>query len=211
MKKLGKFVATTLLAGALAIAPVYLAVLLLLKALSSLGKLLKPLADLLPDWLPAQHLLSLGIVLVLLFIVGFAIRSAAGRAAWERVTDTVLGKIPGYELTKGLTRRLSGDAKGEEWKPVLAEIEDALVPGFIIEELGDGRLTVFVPSIPTPLAGTVYILTPERVHRVNVPFTRALAVVSRWGSGCKELAAAIEDGAAAPATPAELEGPLHRH
>ena len=62
-------------------------------------------------------------------------------------------------------------------------IEDALVPSFIIEELGDGRLTVFVPSIPTPLAGAVYVLPRERVHPVDVPFTQALQTVPRWGSG----------------------------
>jgi hypothetical protein len=33
------------------------------------------------------------------------------------------------------------------------EIEEALVPAFIIEELDDGRFTVFVPSVPTPFAG----------------------------------------------------------
>ena len=75
---------------------------------------------------------------------------------------------------------------------MLAEIEDALVPGFIVEELGDGRLTVFVPSVPTPFAGAIYVLTPERVHALNVPFTRAINVISRWGSGCKDLVAAMQ-------------------
>jgi len=32
-------------------------------------------------------------------------------------------------------------------RSALVEIEDALVPGFIIEEFEDGRYTVFVPSI----------------------------------------------------------------
>ena len=39
------------------------------------------------------------------------------------------------------------------WKPALVEIEEALVPAFIIEELEDQRVTVFVPSVPTPFAG----------------------------------------------------------
>jgi uncharacterized membrane protein len=74
------------------------------------------------------------------------------------------------------------------------EVEEALVPAFIIEELGDGRFTVFVPSIPTPLAGAVYILTAERVHPLNVPFTQAIKTISRWGSGSKDLVAAMEEG-----------------
>ena len=48
------------------------------------------------------------------------------------------------------------------------------VPAFIIEELENGSFTVFVPSIPTPLAGAVYILTSDRVHPLDVPFTRRL-------------------------------------
>ena len=78
------------------------------------------------------------------------------------------------------------------WKPALAEIEDALVPAFIIEEFEDGRYTVFIPLIPTPLAGAVYILERKRVHPVDVPFTQAIQVVSRWGSGAKGLDLAME-------------------
>jgi uncharacterized membrane protein len=51
---------------------------------------------------------------------------------------------------------------------------------------------VFVPSIPTPLAGAVYILDRRRVHPLDVPFTDALKTVSRWGSGAKDLVAVME-------------------
>jgi uncharacterized membrane protein len=51
---------------------------------------------------------------------------------------------------------------------------------------------VFVPSIPTPLAGAVYILTPERVHPLDIAFTQAMKAVTRWGSGCKDLVAAMD-------------------
>ena len=51
------------------------------------------------------------------------------------------------------------------------ELEDALSPAFIIEELEDGRYTVLVPSVPTPAAGALFILPRERVHPVDVPFT----------------------------------------
>jgi uncharacterized membrane protein len=51
---------------------------------------------------------------------------------------------------------------------------------------------VFVPSVPTPFAGAVYILSPNRVHSLNVPFTQAVSVVSRWGSGSKDLVASTQ-------------------
>ena len=194
MKKLAGFIAGTLLAGVIAVAPIYLAFLLLLKAMSALGRLVKPLAMLLPEWLPAGRLLSLILVVTLVFLLGLVVRSTAGRSVWDRMSNSLFSRVPGYALLKGLTQRLAGDDQRDEWQPVLAEIEEALVPGFIIEELADGRSTVFVPSVPTPLAGAVYILTPERVHRLDVPFTQAIRVVSRWGSGCKELVAAMQGG-----------------
>jgi uncharacterized membrane protein len=83
------------------------------------------------------------------------------------------------------------------WKPALAEIEEALVPAFIIEELDDGRFTVFVPAAPTPFSGSIYVLTPERVHPVDVPFTHAIKLLSQWGCGTKELVAAMKPRKAA--------------
>jgi uncharacterized membrane protein len=78
--------------------------------------------------------------------------------------------------------------------PALIEIEDALVPAFVIETLDDGRFTVFVPSVPTPLAGAVYVLSPERVHILDIPFTQAIRSISRWGSGSRDLVAAMRKG-----------------
>src|SRR4029453_303178 len=97
----------------------------------------------------------------------------------------------GYALFRHLPQRLAGEGRENVWKPALVEIEDALVPAFIIEEFEDGRFTVFVPSAPPPLAGAVYILSRDRVHALNVPFTQAIQSVSRWGAGSKDLVAAM--------------------
>lgn len=51
-------------------------------------------------------------------------------------------------------------------------MKKALVPAFIIEKHADGQFTVFVSSSPTPMAGTSYILQPERVHLVDVPLRK---------------------------------------
>jgi uncharacterized membrane protein len=91
-----------------------------------------------------------------------------------------------------MSRQLAGENQEVSWKPALAEIEEALVPAFIIEQLDDGRFTVFVPSVPTALAGAIYILTPERVHPLSVPFRQAIKAVTEWGSGSKDLVAAME-------------------
>ena len=193
MKKFTEFILSRLAAGLLVIAPIYLAALLLLKAASSLVGLVQPLSKVLPEWMPGAQALSLLMVLVFCFLIGVAVSTSMGRSKWGQMENAFLQKIPGYLLLRSLTQQMAGRTQEKAWKPALAEIEEALVPAFIIEELDDGSFTVFVPSVPTPLAGSVYILAANRVHPLNVPFTQAFKVVARWGSGSRDLVAAMQD------------------
>jgi uncharacterized membrane protein len=194
VRKLSSFIVSRVAAGLLVILPLYLAALLLFKAMQSLMELVQPLEKLLPEKLPGGRLLSLLLVLLVCFLMGLAVRTPAGRAAWKRIERSHFQRIPGYALFHSLTHRLAGEDQDKTWQPAFAEIEEALVPAFIIEELPDGSFTVFVPSVPTPLAGSVFILTPNRVHPLNVPFTEAIKAISRWGAGSKDLIAVMEKG-----------------
>ena len=192
MRKSLWYIARALGSGLLILTPIYLAVLLILKAAKSVAGLVRPLARLIPDWVPAEKLLSLLLVLTICFLIGVAVRTRRGRKVTEFVEKSFFEKIPGYAVIRSLTHRIAGDEDERVWRPALAEIEEALVPAFIIEEFEDGRYTVFVPSVPTPFAGSVYILEANRVHPLEVPFTQALRVISRWGSGAKDLVTASE-------------------
>ena len=187
------FVAKSLVTGVLIVVPIYLAVLLLLKAMKSVVGLVQPLALLLPESVPAETLLSLLLVLLFCLLVGLMVRTRIGAVVRERMETTLFERIPGYALIRSLTQQLAGSSNEKVWKPAFAEIEDGLVPAFIIEEFDDGRYTVFVPSIPTPLAGAVYILDRSRVHPLDVPFTDALRAISKWGSGSRELVATMDN------------------
>jgi uncharacterized membrane protein len=191
MKFARKFLVNTLVGGLLIVLPIYLTVLVLLKGMQSVVALVRPLAMLLPAWLPAENLLSLALVLVVCFLIGIAVRTRGGRILRHWMDRAVFERLPGYGLFRSLTQRLAGEGRENVWKPALVEIEEALVPAFIIEEVGDDRFTVFVPSVPTPLAGAVYILSRERVHPLDVSFTQAITSISRWGAGSKDLVAAM--------------------
>jgi uncharacterized membrane protein len=194
MKYAREFIVSTLVGGLFVVVPVYLAILLLLKGMKSLVGLVRPIAALLPDWVPAENLLSLLLVLGLCLFAGAAVRTRAGRVIRDRMERVFFERLPGYGLLRSLTRQIAGESDAQTWKPALAEIEEALVPAFIIEELDDGRFTVFVPSVPTPFAGAVYVLPRERVHILDIPFTQAVSSISRWGSGSKDLVAAMRSG-----------------
>ncbi len=194
MRNFTGFIVNRLITGVLVVAPIYLTVLLLLKAAKSLLSIVQPVAKLLPQWMPAAQILSLLMIVLVCFFIGLGIKTPMGRATWERMENSLFERLPGYALLRSLTQQLAGKTEDKTWKPAMAEIEDALVPAFIIEELENRSFTVFVPSIPTPLAGAVYILTSDRVHPLDVPFTQAIKTISRWGSGSKDLLAAMKKG-----------------
>lgn len=194
MKGLAELTKTTLIGGLLVVLPIYLSILLLAKTLSGILALLSPVTAAVPAGAQFKQLLALLIVFAVCLFAGLIVRTGLGLRAKNAFERSVLEKIPGYSLVRGLAERLgSDDAKGT-FQPALVELEDALSPGFIIEELEDGRYTVLVPSVPTPAAGSLYILPRERVHPLNVPFTQAVTVISKWGAGAGEMARGVKVG-----------------
>ena len=193
MKEILRSAGRALIAGLLIVVPFYLAVLLLLKAMKSVMGLVKPFAVFLPDSIPGETILSLLLVLFICFLVGLSARTSAGRATLEKVEKSFFQRIPGYALVRSLTQQMAGSDKENVWKPALVYTDDgSFVPAFIIEEFDDGLYTVFVPSIPTPLAGAVWIVDRTRVHPLDIHFTQALKVISKWGAGSKDLVAAMK-------------------
>ena len=191
MKGLAEFTKTTLIGGLLVVLPIYLSILLVAKSLSAIVALLSPVTAAIPAGAQFRQLIAILIVLVVCFVAGIVVRTGPGLRAKNMFERSVLEKIPGYALVRGLTERVSGDTREGAFRPALVEIEDALAPAFIIEELDDGRCTVLVPSVPTPAAGSLLILARERVHPLDVPFTQAVKVISKWGAGAGELARGV--------------------
>lgn len=198
IKRVREYVAKAFVSGFLIVVPFYLALLLLWKAAQSVAAAVHPIAKLLPEWFPGEKVISLLLVIIVCFLIGVAVSTPFGQAVRERIENSLFVRIPGYRLTRSMAQQLAGESMDKVWKPALVEIEEALVPAFIIEELEDGSFTVFVPSVPTPLAGTVYVLTPERVHPVNVSMAKAIKAVARWGVGSKELVEAMRTAAVKP-------------
>src|SRR5215471_13137616 len=197
MKALAEFAKTTLIGGILVILPIYVSLLLVGKAVAGLLALLKPITAGIPASFESREILAFIVLFALCFIAGLIVRTGPGLRAKNALERVVLERLPGYALLRGLTGRIAGQADEASFAPALVEIEDALVPALIIEELENGACTVLVPSVPTPMAGALYILPRERVHPVDVPFATALKVFSKWGTGAGEFVRTMQRGSIA--------------
>jgi len=192
MKALIEFLKTTLIGGLLIVVPTYLTVLLLAKALGGMVRLLGPVVALLPQGVHRfGPILAIVLAVLVCFMLGLVARTRIGRRAIETFERRVLERMPGFALLRSIVRRVSGSSDDAQFQPVLVEIEEALTPAFIVEELDDDRFVVLVPSVPTPAAGSLYVLPRQRVHWVDVPITEAIAVITRWGAGTSKLLKAM--------------------
>jgi uncharacterized membrane protein len=192
MKVLAEFTKTTLVGGVLVILPIYVAVLLLAKAVNGLLALLTPVTAQLPVGMQFRQVAAILLLVAVCFVVGLVVRTGPGLRAKNAFELAVLEKLPGYTFLRGLAKRLTGRSEEQTLQPALVEIEEALVPALIVEELEDGFFTVLVPSAPTPMAGSLYILPSDRVHPVDLPFTTAISVFTKWGMGAGEYVRAMK-------------------
>ena len=193
MKTLAEFTRTTLIGGLLIILPIYIAVLLLAKTVKGLLALLQPVTEQVPASVEFRQIVAVILLVSVCFLVGLIVRTGPGLRAKNACERALLEKLPGYTFMRGLFKRLAGKGEEQTLQPALVEIEEALVPALIVEELEDGSYTVLVPSAPTPMAGSVYILPRDRVHPVDIPLAKAIGVFSKWGTGAGEFVRAMRD------------------
>jgi uncharacterized membrane protein len=178
-----------LLDGALVVLPIGAIVLLVLGLVSRIERAADPLAG---------HVLHPAIVavfglLLLCLGVGLAIRSAAGRRLRHLLERRLLDKLPGYRLAKAFATESPWGSNGERGvRPALAAIEEGHCPALVLDSFADGRLVVFVPGAPAPMAGAIYVFAPEKITFLDVPLLPFLKTISSWGFGLVELVEAAE-------------------
>ena len=191
MKTLLRFVKVALVGGLLIVLPLWLSLLLLFKAIKGALAVLQPIAKLVPQRFVHHDVVALCLLVLICFGVGSLIRTELGKRIGDWLEQHLLGRLPGFSIVRGMVRQFAGDKDEQSFQPALVEIEEALVPAFIIEKHADGQFTVFVSSSPTPMAGAIYILQPERVHPVDVPLRKAMVCVTKWGAGAAEMRKAM--------------------
>ncbi|HEU5237833.1 MAG TPA: DUF502 domain-containing protein [Pyrinomonadaceae bacterium] len=167
MKHLLTFFKATLLGGVIVVLPAWLVVLLVVKALGHLEIFVKPVSTHLPHSIAHPRVIAIVLLVALCFAVGLAIQTAIGAQIKRAAERLVLDKIPGYTTLHGFAARLSDSEEKASFQPALVEMEEALVPAFIVEQHGGNRCTVFIPSVPTPMAGAVYI-SARWIHDFDV-------------------------------------------
>jgi uncharacterized membrane protein len=192
MRNLMEFLKTTVIGGFLVLLPVVAVLVLIGLAVKSVVKIIAPVAAKLPattiSGYAAATLLAVLLILGFCFLAGLLVQLRLGRLLQTWLESHLLQRLPGYTMIKSLTRQVAG-REGTEFTPALIDLygSEARVIGLIMEELSDGRLTVFVPLSPTSTLGQVYILPAGKVEKLEARFLVVVNTLTQWGVEAKKI------------------------
>jgi uncharacterized membrane protein len=197
MRNLLEFLKTTILGGFLVLLPVVVVLVLIGIAINGVISIIAPVAAKLPvttvGGYAAATLLAILLILGFCFLAGMLVQLRLGQLVQIWLESRLLQRLPGYTMIKNLTRQVAG-REGTEFSPALVDLygSEVRVIGLIIEELDDGRLTVFVPISPTSTLGQVYIVPAEKVEKLNARFLDVVNALTQWGAESKKMFAAAD-------------------
>jgi uncharacterized membrane protein len=178
---------TNIVFGVIALVPIAIVALLVVEVFRLLGEVAKPLA--LESRLGAALVLIAGVAgfVVVCFLLGSLIRTRLGATTFETVERKLLNRLPIYEPLANLLRGFA--RKSEGYQPALVALfgPGTAVFGVVMEDNGDGTVTVFVPSAPTMAVGMVHVVAKDRVTALTASLSDVSTCISQWGVGSRKL------------------------
>jgi uncharacterized membrane protein len=182
-----RFIRTTLIGGLLFLVPIVILAVLAAKAQQLSSNVVRPLADLLPVKTVAgvalARLLAITAIVAFCFLAGLFAKTKLARKMIFWLETNLLSIIPGYHWVKDLGQDLTGFAKTGTHEPVLAWIEEAWQIAFVVEQIDEGHVAVYIPGTPSPLSGSLFFMTKDRVKPLEISVKEALQCVRSLGIG----------------------------
>jgi uncharacterized membrane protein len=192
MKNITEFLKTSLIGGLFVLLPLILFYLLLAEMLQLVVALATPIADLFPegtfDRVKAPVVMALILIVGTSFLFGLALRSMTLRRFGLWIERTMFGRLPLYGAVKSLSRALVGAKEDIAFKPAVLDSADGereIV--YVIEDHGDGQLTVLVPWAPASFAGSVKIMSSGRIEMLDASLGDVSRALGHWGIGVHDL------------------------
>jgi uncharacterized membrane protein len=191
MKFALRFLKATLVGGFLFMVPFILLLVVLRHGVEFAKKAVGPLVAHLPvrsvAGVTIATLAAAAVLLSVALVAGLIAQTSTGRKIKNWLENTIVGRMPGYSILKGLVGGAGDLEGGKQAAPALAWIEECWVYALVLEVHADGNRTVFVPGAPSPLSGAVYFLPEDRIRPLDVPLASVMATIHRMGIGSEEI------------------------
>jgi uncharacterized membrane protein len=128
-------------------------------------------------------ILSVAVLVLISFAGGVVARTAAGRRITRWSESSFLGRFPHYQVLKSMAEGLAHIENASGLKPVLVNIEDPWQIGYLLEQLENDWVVVFLPQAPSPMSGNVMYIPAGRVRPLDITMVQAMSIVKAMGVG----------------------------
>lgn len=177
----------TLFRGAVLLVP--LAVLIFaLSQIFAFGRTMsRPLADLLPQdtvaGIAAVDVVALLLVTGLCYLTGRYAGRLRGTQWGEFIDNLIVDLVPRYAVAKEVfDHRTTDGATPNMPDAVLVRFDDSAQIGLEVER-SQSAVTVYLPGSPGAWSGSVVLVDPERITRLDVPAQSLVSIQRRLGRG----------------------------
>jgi uncharacterized membrane protein len=191
MKLIVHFLRTTIVGGVLFLVPIVVLALILGKVLEVGRKVLAPVAAYLPAGMdvgaPKATFLAIVATVLICFVSGLFARSILARHIVEGLEESVLTKIPAYQYLKDVTGSILGADNTGEHRIVLVRTGGAWRVAVQAAILSNDHIAVFLPNAPNANSGAVMFVSRDQVRQTDIPLSRALYCMKRYGAGADAL------------------------
>ena len=192
MKNVLEFLKTLVVGGLFVLLPLLVLYMLLAELLQLVVELATPIADLFPqgtfDKINAPVLLALILIVGVSFVLGLALRSMTLRRLGLWIERSMIGRLPMYNAVKSLSRGLVGAKEEGVFRPaVLNSPDGSREIVYMIEDHGDGQVTILIPWAPASFAGPVKIMDNDRIEMLDASLGDTSRALSQWGVGVRDL------------------------
>ena len=196
MRALSNFLKTTIVGGIVFLLPVAIILIAVQQLLRVAKRISEPIAAHFPDasllGVGVRGIIAAAVLVAVAFIAGLIARTSAGRRIKDWVESSLLGGLPQYQMVKSMAAGFAQIESAEDLKPALINVEEGWQIGYLLEELDNGWVCVFLPDSPTPMSGATLLLPGIRVRPLDMPMTDAMQLVKRMGLGSAEALKGVD-------------------
>ena len=193
IRRLQRFVNTTIIGGLLVMLPLSIFILVMRFIYRTITNLVAPISQVfnfsedINQWV--VDLTSVGIVIGLFFFIGLFVRTTVGRQIITFVEENWLKKLPFYDTLRKTVQAFGNTEKTPFSQVVLINVFNSptKMTGFITAELPNDMVTVFVPTGPNPTNGFIFHMQKDQVELVDVKVEDAMRTIVGVGVGSEIL------------------------
>jgi uncharacterized membrane protein len=194
LQRARSFLFTAIIGGLVVILPVTLLIWLLRSAVVLIAGFLNPVKSLLQlpeEW--AGWLVDLGaffIAILFFFLIGVIMQTRVGRLFFRELEERLLAPLPLYTVLRDVVQQITGYGKRTPFRDVvLVDVYSnaTRMLGFVVDDLPEDYLSVFVPTGPNPTNGFIYFCHKSQLTFLDIRPEDAVRIVIGVGTGASAL------------------------